>query len=82
VNLLYLLFRRLRILGTSLRSLDTARKVGLTRRFSGFALPRFADGRLRPVIDSVRGWTEVASAHLRMESNENVGKIVLRIDEV
>ncbi|MGA7104110.1 MAG: NAD(P)H-quinone oxidoreductase [Candidatus Deferrimicrobiaceae bacterium] len=80
VNLLDLLFRRLQILGTSLRSLDTARKIGLTQRFSGFALPRFADGRLRPVIDSVRDWTEVASAHLRMESNENVGKIVLRID--
>ncbi|MGB3400007.1 MAG: NAD(P)H-quinone oxidoreductase [Candidatus Deferrimicrobiaceae bacterium] len=80
VNLLDLLFRRLQILGTSLRSLDTAMRIGLTQRFSGFALPRFADGRLRPVIDSVCDWTEVASAHLRMESNENVGKIVLRID--
>jgi tumor protein p53-inducible protein 3 len=79
VNLLDLLFRRLRILGTSLRSLDAARKVELTRRFAGFALPRFADGRLRPVIDSVYDWTDVASAHLRMESNANVGKIVLRI---
>ncbi len=79
VNLLDLLFRRLRILGTSLRSLDAARKVELTRRFAGFALPRFADGRLRPVIDSVYDWTDVASAHLRMESNVNVGKIVLRV---
>jgi len=34
------------------------------------------------VIDSVCHWTEVASAHHRMESNENVGKIVLRIDGV
>ncbi len=80
INLLDLLFRRLRILGTSLRSLDAAGRIALTRRFSDFALPRFADGRLRPVVDSVRDWTEVADAHLRMESNENTGKIVLRID--
>jgi putative PIG3 family NAD(P)H quinone oxidoreductase len=79
VNLLDLLFRRLQILGTSLRSLDLARKIDLTKRFAGFALPRFADGRLRPVIDSVYDWTDVASAHLRMESNANVGKIVLRV---
>lgn len=81
VNLLDLLFRRLQILGTSLRSLDTARRNGLTQRFAGFALPRFADGLLRPVIDSVVDWSEVASAHLRMESNANVGKIVLRVGD-
>jgi putative PIG3 family NAD(P)H quinone oxidoreductase len=79
VDLLDLLFRRLQILASSLRSLDTARKTDLTKRFASFALPRFADGRLAPVIDSVYDWTQVASAHLRMESNANVGKIVLRI---
>jgi len=79
VDLLDLLFRRLQILASSIRSLDTARKTDLTKRFAGFALPRFADGRLAPVIDSVYDWAQVASAHLRMESNANVGKIVLRI---
>lgn len=81
VNLLDLLFRRLQILGTSLRSLEPAKKIDLTKRFSAFALPRFADGRLRPVIDSVWDWTEVAGAHRRMEANRNVGKIVLRVGE-
>ena len=81
VNLLDLLFRRLRILGSSLRSLTTERKIDITKRFAGFASPRFADGRLVPVIDSVYDWTEVASAHLRMEANANVGKIVLRVGE-
>ncbi len=81
VDLLDLLFRRLQILGTSLRSLEAARKIDLTQRFSAFALPRFADGRLRPVIDSVWDWTDVAGAHRRMEANANVGKIVLRVSE-
>lgn len=79
LDLLDLLFRRLRILGTSLRSLSTERKIGITRRFADFALPRFGDGRLRPVVDSVWNWEEVANAHLRMESNANFGKIVLRV---
>ncbi|MBI5419048.1 MAG: NAD(P)H-quinone oxidoreductase [Deltaproteobacteria bacterium] len=74
-----LLMRRLQIIGTSLRSLRRERKVALTRQFRAFALPRFADGRLKPVIDSVYDWTEVAKAHLRMESNANIGKIVLRV---
>ncbi len=81
INLLDLVFRRIQILASSLRSLEPARKVDLTQRFSGFALPRFADGRLNPVIDSVFDWTDVANAHLRMESNANVGKIVLRVGD-
>ena len=81
MNLLDLLFRRLHILGCSIRSLDKARKIDLTNRFAAFALPRFADGRLIPVIDSVFDWTDAASAHQRMESNANVGKIVLRVGD-
>ncbi len=79
ISLADLLFRRLRIVGTSLRSLPVAEKVRLTRSFARFALPRLADGRLRPVIDSVFDWTRVREAHRRMEENRNAGKIVLRI---
>ncbi len=79
LNLLDLLFRRIGILCTSLRSLDIRTKIELVQRFAGFALPRFADGRLKPVIDTVFDWKEAKSAHRRMESNANVGKIVLRI---
>jgi tumor protein p53-inducible protein 3 len=74
-----LLMRRHRIIGTSLRALPRERKAALVEAFCASALPRFADGRLAPVIDSVFDWTEVASAHARMESNANVGKIVLRV---
>lgn len=81
LNLLDLIFRRIRILCTSVRSLDLRRKIELAERFAGFALPRFADGRLEPVIDSVFDWAEVKNAHRRMESNANAGKIVLRIGD-
>jgi putative PIG3 family NAD(P)H quinone oxidoreductase len=76
-----LMSKRLLIAGAGLRSMETARKIALTRDFSEFALPRFADGRLVPVIDTVFDWREAAKAHERMESNANVGKIVLRVTE-
>jgi NADPH:quinone reductase-like Zn-dependent oxidoreductase len=74
-----LMSKRLQLTGAGLRSMDTSRKIALTRAFSEFALPRFADGRLVPIVDSVFDWHDVGDAHLRMESNANVGKIVLRV---
>jgi len=74
-----LMSKRLLIAGAGLRSMETARKITLTRDFSEFALPRFADGRLVPIVDTVFDWHEVGDAHRRMESNANVGKIVLRV---
>jgi putative PIG3 family NAD(P)H quinone oxidoreductase len=74
-----LMSKRLQVTGAGLRSMDTRRKIELTRAFSEFALPRFADGRLVPVIDAVFDWTDVGKAHERMETNANIGKIVLRI---
>jgi len=76
-----LMSKRLSIAGAGLRSMDTGRKIALTRAFSEFALPRFTDGRLVPIVDSVYDWKDVGKAHLRMESNSNVGKIVLRVTE-
>ncbi len=71
--------RRLRIVGSALRSLPLDRKIALTKRFAAFGLPRLADGRIRPVVDSVFDWKDVVQAHARMESNANIGKIVLRV---
>jgi putative PIG3 family NAD(P)H quinone oxidoreductase len=71
--------KRLRVIGTMLRPLPLDTKVALTREFSAFALPRFAAGALRPVIDRVYSWEEAAAAHRYMESNATMGKIVLRI---
>jgi len=42
-------------------------------------VPLFADGRLQPVVDSRFPLDAVADAHRRMETNANVGKIVLDV---
>jgi putative PIG3 family NAD(P)H quinone oxidoreductase len=74
-----LLFKRQQIIGTALRSRNIADKIKLTQEFAAYAMPRFADQRLRPVIDRIFDWTDVAEAHKYMESNANIGKIVLTV---
>lgn len=81
IDLTRILMRRLSILGSTIRHLERDEKVRLIRGFSAFCLPKFSDGTLVPVIDSVFDWTQVSAAHERMESNANTGKIVLRIPE-
>ena len=44
-----------------------------------FLLPRLADGKLKPKISEVFKLEEVAEAHRSLESNKQVGKIVLTV---
>lgn len=81
VDLGLLLRRRQQVIGTALRSQNLQDKISLTQEFATFALPRFADERMVPVVDSVFDWTDVAAAHEYMESNRNLGKIVLRVGD-
>lgn len=71
--------KRLTITGTTLRRTPLAQKVALTREFEAFAMPRFASGELKPIIDRVLPLSRAAEAHRRMEANENIGKLVMTI---
>jgi NADPH:quinone reductase-like Zn-dependent oxidoreductase len=79
LDLALLLSRRLQVIGTALRSKSIEDKIHLTEQFAEFAMPRFADGRLQPVVDSIWSWENVNDAHEHMEQNNNTGKIVLRL---
>jgi NADPH:quinone reductase-like Zn-dependent oxidoreductase len=74
-----ILSKRLSVIGSTLRSRSLEYQIKLTKDFTAFALERFKDGRLRPVIDRVLDWSQVKEAHAIMESNKNAGKIVLKI---
>jgi tumor protein p53-inducible protein 3 len=80
LDLSRVLFKRLRIEGSALRPKPSPDKFRLVADFAAWALPRFADGRLKPVVDRVFPWTQAADAHRYMEENRNVGKIVLRME--
>ena len=62
-----------------MRSRAVSEKIEITQRFIRESLPLFADGRLMPVIDTVLPLAEARRAHELMESNANVGKIVLSV---
>jgi len=73
-----LLAKRGQIFGTVLRSRSLEEKSTLAQAFTRHALPLFAAGKLKPIVDSVLPMTEVRQAHQRMEKNDSFGKIVLR----
>jgi putative PIG3 family NAD(P)H quinone oxidoreductase len=79
VNLVQILQRRLQILGLVMRSRDVAEKIAITQAFIRESLPHFATGALRPIIDRVYPLADARKAHEHMETNENVGKIILGV---
>lgn len=74
-----ILRKRLHIMGSTLRARTLEYKIGLTRDFINFALSKFENGALKPVIDTIMDWTQVVEAHQLMESNKNSGKIILNV---
>lgn len=74
-----LMRKRLRMIGTVLRSRSRAEKAGLTAKFSADVVPLLASGKLRPIVDCVFPLEAIADAHRYMETNANIGKIVLEV---
>jgi len=72
--------KRLRIMGTSLRTRSAEEKATASRLFTEHVVPLLGSGAVRPVIDRVFPMAEVRAAHQRIESNESFGKVVLLID--
>ena len=79
VNLGLLLAKRVRWIGTVLRSRPLEEKAAISRRFADEVLPLFTSGELRPVIDRRFPLADVAAAHAHMEADANVGKILLDV---
>ena len=71
--------KRLRIMGTSLRTRSLEEKATATRLFAEQVVPLLASGAVRPVIDQIFPVEEVRAAHERIESNESFGKVVLKM---
>ena len=78
-NVGLLLGKRASITGTVLRARPLEEKIAISQRFASEMLPLFATGQLKPVIDSVYAFADIASAHEYMASNGNVGKIVITV---
>lgn len=87
-----ILFKRLRIEGSTLRSRSVeyqsnlvqgfVEEKGLERLISGASKDADSnDASHRLVIHKVYSWKDIKEAHDEMEANKNIGKIVITIDD-
>ncbi len=79
VNLAPIISKRLKIIGSTLRSRSTEYQIELTKSFADFGYKALVSRNIKPVIDKVFPWKQVQEAHQYMEANLNTGKIVLEI---
>lgn len=71
--------KRLTLFGVSNRLRNAAQRAETVRGFVRDLLPRFEDGRLRPLVDKVFGFEDLPAAIKFMEADAQVGKIVVRV---
>ena len=71
--------RRLTVFGVSNRLRTAAQRAETVRAFARDLLPYLEDGRLRPLVDRVFEFDDLAAAVAFMESDAQVGKIVVRV---
>ncbi|MGE0495121.1 MAG: NAD(P)H-quinone oxidoreductase [Vulcanimicrobiota bacterium] len=74
-----ILTKRLTLKGSVLRSRSVKEKTELVERLAAEVWPLIESGQVSPVIDTVMPLQEAEQAHLRMSSNLNVGKILLKV---
>jgi NADPH:quinone reductase-like Zn-dependent oxidoreductase len=69
--------KRLTLFGVSNKMRTAEQRAAGVPRFTRDLLPAIADGRIEPLVDRVFAFDELPAAKAFMESNRQVGKIVL-----
>ena len=75
-----LMSKRLQINGFVLRARSLEEKRTITQRLMQRWGNDLNQGIVKPIIDKVFDWSQVAEAHRYMEENRNIGKIVMAVD--
>jgi len=75
-----ILFKRLRVEGSTLRSRDEEYQGRLRDQLVEHALPKFIDGTFKIVIDKVFDWKDITTAHKILEESNTQGKLICTID--
>jgi tumor protein p53-inducible protein 3 len=79
IDLRALMGRRLRLIGSVLRSRSLQEKAEIKQRFVDRFWPLLEDRAIQPVIDSVYPIQKANQAHQHMAENRNIGKIILKV---
>ena len=78
INAGQVLRRRLTITGSTLRPRPVAFKAAIARSLRQHVWPWLEAGRIQPVVYRVFDAQDAAAAHALMESNQHIGKLLLR----
>jgi putative PIG3 family NAD(P)H quinone oxidoreductase len=79
VNMGALMVKRQTVTGSTLRARSDAFKAALAEEIAREVWPAVAAGELRPEMDSRFPLRNAAAAHVRMDSGQHIGKIVLDV---
>lgn len=74
-----LLVKRLRVIGSVLRSRGVEEKAQIARQLRERVWPRFDDGQLRPIIHEIIPIEQADQAHELIASNQTIGKVILEV---
>jgi NADPH2:quinone reductase len=77
INLLKIMTKRLRIMGSTLRNRSENEKAALAREVETNIWPLVETGQMKAVIDSTYPLHDAEHAHSRLLSGHHFGKIVL-----
>ncbi|MFD7874598.1 NAD(P)H-quinone oxidoreductase [Streptomyces sp. NPDC059766] len=77
LNLADLVFKRLSVYGTTLRTRSKEQKAAIVAEVQDKVWPLIENGAVRLVVDQTLPMAEAAEAHRQMEAGGHVGKIVL-----
>ncbi|MGW1991360.1 NAD(P)H-quinone oxidoreductase [Embleya sp. NPDC001921] len=77
LNLAELVFKRVSVHGTTLRTRSAAQKAAIVADVQRHVWPMIESGAVRLVVDQTLPMSEAAEAHRVMESGRHTGKIVL-----
>ena len=81
IDLGLVLRKRLRLIGSLLRSRSLEEKTEIVQNFEQRFWPLLVAGRLAPVIETVLPIEQVDEAHRLLAQNRNIGKVVLTVRE-
>ncbi|HRW06129.1 MAG TPA: NAD(P)H-quinone oxidoreductase [Caldilineaceae bacterium] len=79
INLRLVMGKRLRLIGSVLRSRSLDEKVAIKQNFMDQFWPKLTDGAIKPVIETTYPIAEANAAQQQMAENRNIGKIILQV---
>ena len=81
LDLMPVMLKRLTLTGSTLRAQSPQIKADIAQELRRQVWPLLNAKKIKPVIDSIFSFEDVAKAHERMESNQHIGKIVLSLGD-